>query len=71
MEKTIITFFGTERSNTEQHELKAHFNSNNEIFISIQGNSLDYICLNKPTAVRLVRELKRQIAYLSNESENE
>lgn len=48
----------------------------NEILIEIIDNEVDYqfntqnICLDKMTAVRLVRELKKQIGYLESEVSN-
>jgi hypothetical protein len=66
MEKVKILFQGTERSQTDETELEVFANVQNEIFISIQDESYpgNFICLDKATAVRLVRELKKQIGFL-------
>jgi hypothetical protein len=66
MEKVKILFQGTERSQTDETELEVFANVQNEIFISIQDQSYpgNFICLDKATAVRLVRELKKQIGFL-------
>lgn len=67
MEKVKILFQGTERSQTDETELEVFANVQNEIFISIEDGSYpgNFICLDKATAVRLVRELKKQIGFLS------
>ena len=66
MEKVKILFQGTEISQTDETELEVFANVQNEIFISIQDQSYpgNFICLDKATAVRLVRELKKQIGFL-------
>lgn len=64
-----LEFYGTEQSKTEDYTLVAYSNVNNEIYISIDMGvvSPNFICLDKPTAVRLVRELKKQIGNLTND----
>jgi hypothetical protein len=66
MEKVKILFQGTERSQTGETDLEVFASVHNEIFIIIKddGYSPRFICLDKPTAVRLVRELKKQIGFL-------
>ena len=61
-----LVFQGTERSKTDEHELLTFANTENEIFISINdfSNYPTHICLDKSTAVKLVKELKLQISYL-------
>lgn len=61
-----LVFQGTERSKSEEHQLVAYANIDNEIFISIDNLDMppSYICLDKATAVKLVKELKLQISYL-------
>lgn len=61
-----LVFQGTERSKSDDHELLAYANMDNEIFISINdfNNYPVHICLDKATAVKLVKELKLQISYL-------
>lgn len=73
MAKVKILFYGTERSKTESSELEAFANVYNEICISIEDQSYpgSIICLDKSTAIRLVRELKKQIGFLmESEVEN-
>lgn len=64
-----LEFYGTEKSQTEDYTLVAYSNVNNEIYISIDmgDTTPNFICLDKPTAVRLVRELKKQIGNLTND----
>lgn len=68
MANVILKFYGTENSDTEEHSLVAYSNSNNEIYICIDMNFSQphFICLDKSTAVRLVRELKKQIGNLES-----
>lgn len=61
-----ISFLGTERSNTDEHELQCYHSIFNEIFIDIDmmnGYSA-YICLDKQTAIKFHKELKKQISYM-------
>lgn len=61
-----LVFKGSEKSETQDHELVAYSNTNNEIYICIEmeNNYPSFICLDKSTAVKLVKELKLQISYL-------
>lgn len=72
MANVKLIFSGTEKSKTQEHTLEAYCNINNEIYLSIdtQDFPAGFICLDKYTAVRLVRELKKQIGYLESEVSN-
>ena len=59
-----LVFQGTEKSETQEHELTTFANTRNEIYICIESDYPSFICLDKPTAVKLVKELKLQISYL-------
>ncbi len=61
-----LVFYGTEKSNTDQTELTAYLNTKNEIFISIEREDYpaNYICLDKATAIKFHRELKKQISFI-------
>lgn len=67
MEHTKIIFCSSDNSETE---LEAYCNNNNEIFLSITDKSLNndynnqFITLNKHTAIKFVKHLKREIAIL-------
>jgi hypothetical protein len=72
MANVKLIFQGTERSKTDENELEVFVNIHNEIVLDIQRENEYpfYLCLDKPTAVRLVRELKKQIGYLESEVNN-
>ncbi len=67
-----IKFYGSEKSGTDEHSLVAYSNVHNEIYLCIDMPSFEssFICLDKSTAVRLVRELKKQIGNLESEVED-
>ena len=73
MENIKLAFLGSKESCTYNTELTIIVNPLNEISISIEDtdSSHDYnlqeISLTKQTAVRLVRELKKQIGLLESE----
>ena len=58
-----MVFYGSEISNTEEHELTAYHNSNNEIFIQIKtdDNYPQFICLDKSTAIRFAKTIRTEI----------
>jgi hypothetical protein len=65
-----LKFTSTQRSEL-QTELIAHCNQNNEIYIEIKEpdertHDWDYqfICLDKETAIKLAKELRKQISML-------
>lgn len=64
-----IIFGGSEKSKTEQHILQVFANTNNEIIISIEAKNdgtFEFISLDKSTAIRFSREIRRQIALLED-----
>lgn len=73
MEKMKILFYGTDRSNSENHTIETYVNIFDEIFIQIQDTeNMDshpyngqFICLNRETAIKLVKELKKSIGQLN------
>lgn len=66
MANVRLVFNGTQRSETQDSELEIFANNKNEIFISIEDNYPQHICLDRDTAIRLVKELKRQIGLLNS-----
>jgi hypothetical protein len=66
-----LKFTSTQRSEV-QTELIAHCNQNNEIYIEIKepecAHDWDYqfICLDKETAIKLAKELRKQISMLED-----
>ena len=68
MANTKLIFCGSPESETQDHELTCFSNTQNNIYISIDaGNDYNnaFICLDRSTAIKLHRELKKQISYLS------
>lgn len=68
MSKHKIVFYGTRDS--EDTELQAYYNIFNEIYISIDMNYNqfpDFITLDKATAIKLVRVLKREISKIQED----
>jgi hypothetical protein len=71
MPNVKLLFCGTEQSETQEHQLQCYSNTNNEIYIGIDGDvNNDYfkgfLCLDKSTAIKLHRELKKQISFLND-----
>lgn len=71
-----LIFQGSELSSSDKTELICEVNVFNEILISIKDTEIQhdyneqFICLNKSTAVRLVRELKKQIGLMEGGNYN-
>lgn len=57
--KTVC--LGTERSKTEQHQIEIYNNIYNEIYICISGDTIEHICLDKSTAIKLSKILRTEI----------
>lgn len=66
MAKTKILYFGTEATGTQDNKLSMYCNSTNEIFISIDSevNKHSFICLDRSTAIKLCKELRKEISNL-------
>ena len=65
-----LVFSGSEKSGTENHKLKTFSNTENEIYLEVDiiGYSNSFICLDRETAIKFSKELRKQISYL-DESE--
>jgi hypothetical protein len=66
-----IIFGGTKGSKTTDHSLEVFANDKNELFFSIDMNMQHdfgeaFICLDKTTAIKLSREIRKQIALLED-----
>ena len=62
-----LIFNGTEKSNTENTVLQIYQNVQNEITLSIKEEDVEhitFIAFDRETAIKLVKELKKQIALL-------
>ena len=66
MENIKIIFGGTD--NTPEQEMQVYYNTNNEIFIKIYHwetpDQPEIITLNKASAVKLSKVLKREISKI-------
>lgn len=64
-----LVFYGSEKSETDSVQLKAFCNTHDEIYIEIKSNDMysSCICLNKETAIKFSRELRKQIARIEDE----
>ena len=56
-----IVCLGTEKSKTDRHEIEVFATADREISISIQGDALEYIYLDKPTAIKFAKTLRTEI----------
>jgi len=68
MSDVRLIFGGSEKSETPEHELECYANFQNDIYINIdmciETTNPAFICLNKQTAIKFHRELKKQISFL-------
>jgi len=73
MAKFKEVLFGTEKSETEKHELQCYLNDKNEIFVLIEmDDSQDaFICFDKSTAIKFSKVLRREINKIREEDHNE
>jgi len=64
-----LVFYGSEKSQTEDHELRCFCNTKHEIYIAIEmHHSIEhFICLDKATAIKFSKELRKQIALIQDE----
>lgn len=69
MANYTLVFNGTKASATEETELRVYANTNDEIYLCIKENDSisNHICLDRATAIKLHRTLKREISYLQSE----
>lgn len=74
MANVKIVFCGSEKSELDCMELQCFKNTREEIFLSIKDTRIDdeyygsqFICLDKATAIKLHRELKKQISYIQED----
>jgi hypothetical protein len=65
-----LKFYGTEETKTSDNSLDVFVNSHLEITVRIKDESVDHdynqqlVSLDKQTAIRLSREIRKQIALL-------
>jgi len=64
MENVKLVFCGTSESKTNDVTLELFATNDNDLMIIIESNGVEIINLSKQTAIRLSKELKKQIALL-------
>jgi hypothetical protein len=64
-----LVFYGSEKSETTEHELRCFCNTHNEMFIGIREKDSPeiWISLEKKTAIKFSKELRKQIALIEDE----
>lgn len=64
-----LIFYGSEKSETTETQLRCFCNTRNEIFIGIKEDASPeiWITLDKQTAIKFSKELRKQIALLQDE----
>ena len=64
-----LVFYGSEKSGTSDHKLRCFCNTNYEIYVGIEmhHNMEHFISLDKATAIKFSKELRKQIALISDE----
>ena len=64
-----LIFYGSSRSETDEYELRCFYNTLNEIYIGIDTKSEyeTFICLDRETAIKFSKELRKQIALIEDE----
>lgn len=64
-----LIFYGSEKSQTNQTQLRCFCNTRQEIFIGIQEYASPeiWIALDKKTAIKFSKELRKQIALIEDE----
>ena len=61
MAKVKLLFYGSEKSNTEETELECFALSDGEIFISLDDNYEQHICLDISTAIKFAKTIRTEI----------
>ena len=65
MANVKLLFCGTDESKTNETQLEVLASTTNEVMFFISDGSYEsQVCFDKVTAVRLVRELKKQIGFI-------
>jgi hypothetical protein len=64
-----LIFYGSEKSKMPDTQLRCFCNRNDEIFIGIMEEAAPeiWIALNKQTAIKFSKELRKQIARIEDE----
>ncbi len=63
-----LDFHSTERSKVNS-KLRAYYNAENELYIEIEHDDYpaSYVCLDKETAIKLAKEIRKQISFIKDD----
>ena len=61
----LLKFLSTERSRL-QSELEVFVNTENELVLQIEGDGLQLVALEKEAAIKLAKEIRKQISFLED-----
>ena len=63
MANVKLTFYGSEKSESDEHKLCCFANSHNEIYIELEvdGFTPHWICLDKSTAIKFAKTIRTEI----------
>ena len=65
MANVKLVFYGSDEGQLTHHELTVFANTKNELFIEISdGYTMMFTALDKETAIKLSKEIRKQISYL-------
>ena len=67
MANVKLLFYGTEKTQTQDVSIQCFYNVKNEISVVITDKeSTEIISMDKPTAIKFSRELRKHIALISD-----
>jgi hypothetical protein len=67
MANVKLIFYGSKKSETEQHTIEVFCNTRGELFLQINsGDISSFLCFDKPTAIKFSKELRKQIALMED-----
>ena len=74
MANTKLIFYGTEKSETNEHEVICYLNDKNEIYFELSIPYFEplkaFICFDKSTAIKLAKTLRTEINKIEEEVHN-
>lgn len=64
-----LAFYGSKKSGTNEIILRCYCTIGNEIFLGVKEKNFveHFICIDKQTAIKFSRELRKQIARIEDE----
>jgi|LakMenEpi03Aug12_release.lakeMendotaPanAssembly.Ray.scaffolds.fasta_scaffold3760422_2 hypothetical protein len=61
----LLKFLSAQESELET-ELEVFINSNGFLTLKIEGDGLQLICLEKESAIKLAKEIRKQISFMED-----